>query len=252
MNSRAPHLIATLVFVAILLSAGAVQVGIALSRGETPSAFALFTVQPTVANLRAYEQRLETESWLARQLRPWMQYAQFLLFNELGENAQAGLDGWFFYKPGVEYLTQRQPVSTHTDDPVAAICHFRDQLAARGVHLVVMPAPNKESVYPERLSHRAKRLLNTLAVADANPSPISPPAGLCEHTRSLLRRLHEAGVEVVDLFDLFAREKSASATNGSPSLYRSPTASFIPAQGNALGSFAPKYALSAESATHRS
>ena len=37
-------------------------------------------------------------------------------------------------------------------DPLPAIQSFRDQLQARGIRLLVVPVPNKESIYPEKLS----------------------------------------------------------------------------------------------------
>ena len=193
MKPRGPQLLVTMVFGTILLSAGAIQLGLELSRGQVPQMFELFSRMPSAANLRAYEQRLEDESRLAGWLRPWMQYGQFLLLRDLGEKALAGRNGWYFYKPGVEFLTRRHALPPAAEDPVAAIVDFRDRLAARGIHLVVLPTPNKESIYPEQLVRRT--------------SALSPAPG--EPTRSVLRRLRSANVDVVDLFDLFAREKAA-------------------------------------------
>jgi len=187
----------------MLLSAGSIQLVMELARGEKPQLLELFTRTPTVVHLRAYEDHLEDTSWLAGQLRPWMQYAQYILLDDTGDKALQGPNGWFFYKPGVEYLTQRQPVRTNADDPVAAICDFRDQLAARGIHLLVVPAPNKESVYPEQLSRRAAHLR----------------VALCEQTQSLLQRLETAGVEVVNLFELYAEAKSAASNTVADTFY---------------------------------
>ncbi len=104
--------------------------------------------------------------------------------------------GWFFYKPGVEYLTQRDVSHASSDDPVAAICDFRDQLAARGIQLVVMPAPNKESIYPQQLSRRAE----------------SFSTAICESTQSLLRQsARTPTLEVVNLFELYGRQKASDS-----------------------------------------
>jgi len=150
-----------------------------------------------------YEARLETESRLAQWLRPAMQYAQFVLLGDLGDKTLQGRDGWFFYRPGLESLTQRIPVDAAADDPVTAILDFRNQLAARGIHLVVVPAPNKESIYPEKVSLRAASL--SLAVGTG--------------TRSVLERLQDAGVEVIDLFNLYGRVKSGTAPGPGSDVY---------------------------------
>ena len=168
MNFRGPQLLVTLVFGAMILSAGGIQVGIELGRGEKPRMLELFRRAPTAAHLRAYEENLESESWLANQLRPWMQHALFTVLDDPGPKTVRGRAGWFFYRPGVEYLTQRPPTNAEVDDPVAAICDYRDQLAARGIRLIVMPAPNKESIYPEQLTRRADAL--SLAVGPTTRS----------------------------------------------------------------------------------
>jgi hypothetical protein len=178
-------------FALMLVIPGVTQLSLELHRGQLPQALNLFTRPPAVSHLRAYEAALESESWLAARLRPWMQYARFVLLNDAGEKAVRGRDGWFFYKPGLKYLTQRMPLGPNADDPLPAILDFRDQLAARGVHLMVMPVPNKETIYPEQLSSRASSI----------------PAAISDTTRSLLQRLKSAEVDVVDLFDLFGNSK---------------------------------------------
>ncbi len=201
MNNRGPQLLVTLVFSAILLSAGCIQFGLELASGEKPRMLELFRRAPSAVHLRAYEDALEAESWLANRLRPWMQLALFAVLDDPGPKTVRGRNDWFFYRPGVEYLTQRPPTDADRDDPVAAICHYRDQLAARGIRLIVMPTPNKESVYPERLTGRASA--RSLAVGSS--------------TRSVTQRLRSAGVEVVDLFEIYGRAKLDAA--GEPSLY---------------------------------
>jgi hypothetical protein len=211
MNFRTPQFLVTLVFGAMILSAGCIQIGIDLARGQKPQMFELFRRAPTTVHLRAYEERLETESWLANQLRPWMQHALFTVLDDPGAKTVRGRAGWFFYRPGVEYLTQRPTAGVGKDDPVAAICDYRDQLAARGIRLIVMPAPNKESIYPERLTRRADAL--SLAVGPT--------------TRSVLERLQAAGVEVVDLFELYGGVKRDAA--GESGLYLARDSHWSPA-----------------------
>lgn len=213
MTERGPQVLVTLVFSSILLSAGVIQLVVELQQGDRPHAFELFTHTPTRAHLRAFEETLEEESWLARRLRPWMQYGQFLLLKDLGDKALLGEHGWFFYKPGVEYLTQREVSHATSDDPVAAICDFRDQLAARGIQLLVMPAPNKESIYPQQLSRRAE----------------SFSTAICERTQSLLRSLQDADIEVVDLFELDGRQKASGSWTSDQHLYLAQDSHWSPA-----------------------
>jgi hypothetical protein len=100
-----------------------------------------------------------------------------------------------------------------TNDPFAAIVNFRDQLAARGIQLVVMPAPNKESVYPDRLTPRAKGLRGVLA----------------PRTQHLLDRLRAANVYVIDLFKGFADARQQSGSDSQASLYLAQDTHWSPA-----------------------
>ena len=60
----------------------------------------------------------------------------------------------------------RNPSRRHynQDDIFTAIISFRDDLARRGIKLLVMPAPNKSSIYPQMLAARA----------DGCPNPVNP------------------------------------------------------------------------------
>jgi len=167
-------------FVLIIFGVGFVQAGIELSRRERPQALDLFLRTPTVKNLRLFEKDIENASWFAQRLRPWTQYAQFALLNDGGEDTLIGRDGWFFYKPDVEYLVEP---CKNDSEVVSAIVSFRDQLAARGAHLLVVPAPGKPSVYPEMVAARA---------------------GMTRaHTHEVMSVLRDSGIEVMDLYDVF-------------------------------------------------
>ncbi len=196
MNASAPDRFLTVAFLAMLLSPPLVQTVVEARRGEWPRALQAFAQRPTPENLRAYDRALEDSSVTVRTLRPWMQAAQFLALREAGEKALLGRDGWFFYEPGVGFLTQRpQPRDTAPRDTLAAVVHFRDQLAARGIRLILLPAPNKESVYPEKLTRFAAPAARVIS----------------DETRNFLAQCEDAGVEVVDLFALYrdARRRSA-------------------------------------------
>lgn len=200
---RSIDLVVTLSFLVVILSAGIVQVILEARQGEWPQSWDVFRQRPSADHLRLYEQNLEESSWMIKWLRPWMQYAQFALLHHLGDKTVAGTDGWLFYQPGVQYLTERprpRQAAAIPAQAVAAIVDFRNQLAARGLHLLVVPTPNKESVYPEKLSRRAVHLRGVLGT----------------ETRAVLDGLKAADVEVVDLFTAFAKVKAAAMPSAPP------------------------------------
>ena len=158
---------------------------------ESPQIVELFRQMPTRVNLRQFESRLESNCRLAHVVRPWVQYARYVLLEDAGDKALVGRAGWFFYRPAVQYLIE--PYSP-PEDLFAAVVSFRDDLAKRGIKLLVMPAPNKASVYPEMLAARA--------------AGMSEPVNA--KTRDVLARLKESGVEVVDLFEVCAQARGGS------------------------------------------
>jgi hypothetical protein len=213
---RNPQRFLILMFLGVIGSVPLIQCMIEARQEDGVRAFEVFSQPPTVANLRAYEQSLEAANWAARVTRPWIQFAQFAWLQEGGEKVILGSGGWYFYKPGLNYLLARSKkakASDATNDPLAAIVDFRDQLAARGIRLVVLPVPNKESVYPDRLTPRAE-----------------PPRGaLAPRTQDLLDRLRAAEVEVIDLFKGFAQARQATGPASQASLYLAQDTHWSPA-----------------------
>jgi hypothetical protein len=191
-------------FLGIIAAPGIIQTRLELSRDGTLQAFNVFRQKPTATNLRTYEKEMEEASWVAEQLRPVIQYAQFNWLREGGDKAICGADGWMFYRPGVQYLTERTAATTPgLNDPLAAILAFRDELAKRQIHLLILVAPNKESIYPEKLTRRAKGL----------------EVVVCAPTRRLLAELRQAGLVVVDLFETFRQAKRNPQLNTGTPLY---------------------------------
>ena len=120
--------------------------------------------------MSVYEDALEDGSRIAQWLLPPM---QSLLIGRLGagnEQAYCGRDGWLFYRPEIDYLTGPGFLDAKVlaararrgdewnpapqPDPVKAILEFHDALAARGIALVLLPAPGKAMIYPEQFSSR--------------------------------------------------------------------------------------------------
>jgi alginate O-acetyltransferase complex protein AlgJ len=161
--------------------------------------------------LSGFETALEDESRLGRALRP---PAQQILSGWLGagnERVYVGRDGWLFFRPDVEYLTGRgflegdvlrrrvakasELTSAPQPDPRPAILDFHRRLAARGIALVIVPAPVKPGVHPDRLSGRAAS-----AEALQNPS-----------FAALLEELRGNGVLVFDPAPVLAQGRRTSA-----------------------------------------
>jgi SGNH hydrolase-like domain, acetyltransferase AlgX len=195
MKTPASHCFVIIVFLAILAGPPLLQIVVEAQRREWPDALQVFKQRPTSENLRAYENSLQNASMTARTLRPKMQALQFFVLSDAGEKAIVGPDGWFFYQPGIGYLTQRpRPGESTAQEAVASAIRFRDDLAGRGIRLIVIPAPNKESVYPDKLSRHA-----------APPSDV-----LSKETSSFLTQCEAAGVEVVDLFKVYRDARRSS------------------------------------------
>jgi hypothetical protein len=201
-------------FVTLVASGLLIQTAFELRRGGRVRALEVFRQKPTSANLRAYERNLEDASVLARALRPWFQFAQFAWLRDGGEKALFGRDGWLFYKPGFDDMMARgSALNTATNDPISAIVGFRDELAAHGINLLVVPAPNKESVYPDQLTRR-----------------IPAQQGLiCSGTQDVLTRLQSAGVECVDLFRVFAEARKNGVGRSPAPLYLAQDSHWSPA-----------------------
>ncbi len=198
-------IIVAAVFLAVITAPGLIQTVSELRHGERPLVLDVFLQPPTARNLHAYEQSLEETSLVVKQLRPWMQYLEWRFLADAGEKAVSGRHGWLFYRPGVRYVIERQTGCSRSDsaDPLAAIRSFRDQLQRTGIRLLVVPVPNKESVYPEMLARRAE----------------GAGVVVCEQTRRLLDQLEQCGIEYVDLFEVFRRARQEESRSNPRRLY---------------------------------
>ncbi|MFZ1218230.1 MAG: hypothetical protein WAO00_03005 [Chthoniobacterales bacterium] len=129
------------------------------------SAKDLWHLLPHAADLKSAEKELETASVVSEWLLPRVQRA-LLKLGVGNEQVYLGRDGWLFYRPDVDYvtgppflapkvMTQRAHAAAVQPDAVKAIVAFRDQLAARGTDLTIVPVPSKATIHPEELTARA-------------------------------------------------------------------------------------------------
>jgi hypothetical protein len=130
--------------------------------------------------LRELEEELDERSVVVAALRPVAQEWRFAGLREGGAKVVIGTDGWLFYRPGVEAAVLRGAPSAAP----AAIRKFHAALAIRGIELLVVVVPNKESVYPEKLG--------------------AAGSGRWAETDRVLGELESAGIRAVDLRERFA------------------------------------------------
>lgn len=118
-------------------------------------------------DIKRYEDALKEDSAVGKAILPVTQ----IVLVGLGvgnEKAYVGRDHWLFYRPDIDYLTGRGFLETRQlakrfhsgdrwtpapqPDPLRAIIQFRNQLAERGIDLIVMPVPTKSMIHPEKFS----------------------------------------------------------------------------------------------------
>jgi hypothetical protein len=168
--------------------------------------------------LRPYEKELENNSVFAGFLRPLLQHARFVLFNDLGGKGIQGRSDWYFYTPDVEYLVKPSVLDPRSrkvdpndkplaDDPIGAILNFKKQLAGRGIDLLVVIVPGKPSVYPDVLSRRIT----------------AEKAAAFSHSIGIMKELRRRGVDVVDLFGPFAEQRRLDPETGDSMYLRQDT-----------------------------
>lgn len=181
------------IFIAVIALVPLGQAASELLSGRLPQVLTVFQRLPSADNLKDYEDRLEEASVVVATVRPALQTFHHRLLGEPGGPVLAGRDGWLFYRPGVVASSERPaPHEATPQQALAAVRDLRDQLASRGIRLLVMPAPNKESIHPEPLTGR--------------PATGAPAAA---DTRAFLAGCREHGIEVVDLFALFREQRNA-------------------------------------------
>jgi alginate O-acetyltransferase complex protein AlgJ len=136
--------------------------------GQVRSAPEAWQLLPDPQSIKDYEATLEDTSVVAQWILPRTQH---LLTRHLGvgnEKAYLGRGNWLFYAPDVDYLTSRgfldpsllqvrlrsggAETAQVQPDPLRAIVDFKQQLAARGIQLILMPTPVKTMMHAEKMS----------------------------------------------------------------------------------------------------
>ena len=123
-----------------------------------------------LGDIQRYETDLKERDSLMQWVIPRLQVPVTAWLKGGNEDAYCGRDGWLFYRRDIDSLTGRgfldpeilarraaggsELKAPPQPDPLKAILDFRAQLAQRGIALIVMPAPIKPSIHPERHSAR--------------------------------------------------------------------------------------------------
>jgi alginate O-acetyltransferase complex protein AlgJ len=121
-------------------------------------------------SINSFEDTLEERSLVGEWIRPRLQEPLTRIFGVGNEQVYCGRSRSLFFRPAVDHLTgpgyldQKQMArraATGNEwqeppqpDPLPAILEFRDQLAERGIELLVVPVPVKAAIHPGLLSGR--------------------------------------------------------------------------------------------------
>jgi hypothetical protein len=166
---------------------------------KTRTLVGLAGLVPSARQLRDFEDRLNETSPATRKLGPWVGWVIKGLLRGGDEQTYFGRDDWLFYRQSVDsiagpgFLTtkwQRERLRTADKasplpqpDSLKALIQFQSQLVARGITLVVVPTPGKETIYPEKLA------------PNWNAGPIAVQNSSFDRFKS---ELAEAGIKVFD------------------------------------------------------
>ncbi len=164
----------------------------------------LWELLPQAKEIKAAERILEQESVLAQWLLPGIQYALTAGLHAGSEQVYLGRDGWLFYRADVDYvmgppflnaarMTQRWHTAAAQPDAIKAIVDFRDQLAARGIELIVVPVPVKPTIEAQHLSARAPQnvAVNNPSFAEFKTRLTSAGVRIFDPVPSLMQRKHD-------------------------------------------------------------
>jgi alginate O-acetyltransferase complex protein AlgJ len=153
----------TIAAVPAIQLAGEFRAAGAISRLPMISIFKSLPWLPHAEDLKRVERTLENESLVSQWLLPRTQYLLTVLLGAGNEQVYLGHNPWLFYRADVDHvigppfldpvrMKHRLQTSRIQPDPIKAIVDFRNQLAARGIELVVLPVSVKPSIEGEMLA----------------------------------------------------------------------------------------------------
>jgi SGNH hydrolase-like domain, acetyltransferase AlgX len=233
--SRGVAIFLTVVFLLIVSLPPAFQSVMEIRRGASPQFLKVLTFFPSaieayvsstgnvwerllkgngtlMKEMHDFEHELEDASGIARTLRGPAQLLMSRWFGQGNEQVYVGRDGWLFFRPDFEYATGRgfledrqlhgrtleanEYTAAPRPDPREAIIQFKEQLANRGIALVLVPAAGKLTVHPEYFSRRYV----------GEEEPIENPS-----FAQWKREMNDAGVHVFDAAPLLTERKRHEA-----------------------------------------
>jgi SGNH hydrolase-like domain, acetyltransferase AlgX len=169
----------TILAVPVIQLVGEFRAAGSISRLPMISIFKSLPWLPHSEDLKRVERSLENESLVSQWLLPRVQYLLTVLLGAGNEQVYVGHDPWLFYRADVDHvigppfldpirMKHRLQTSRVQPDPIKAIVDFRNQLAARGIDLVLLPVWVKPSVEGEML---AVSNANRAEASGALPNP---------------------------------------------------------------------------------
>src|SRR6266513_3283507 len=169
----------TIVAVPAIQLVGEFRAAGSISRLPIISIFKSLPWLPHAEDLKQVERTLENESLVSQWFLPRVQYLLTVLLGAGNEQVYLGHDPWLFYRADVDHvigppfldpvrMKHRLQASCVQPDPIKAIVDFRNQLAARGIDLVVLPVSVKPSTEGEML---AVSNANRAQASGALPNP---------------------------------------------------------------------------------
>lgn len=123
----------------------------------------LWEALPKAADTKSVQKMLERDSIVAQWLLPRVDFILTGVLRGGNEQVYLGRNDWLFYRADVDYVIgppfldpfwiKRRTLSAGVQpDAVRAIVDFRDQLARRGIQLIIMPTAVKPTLEGEMLA----------------------------------------------------------------------------------------------------
>ncbi|RPI21843.1 MAG: hypothetical protein EHM61_23770 [Acidobacteria bacterium] len=192
--SRTTAVATSWVFVGLLVLIPLAQLILDSRQGEKPAALTLFDPLREMAerisqkdpagvwsstatlfsrqHLRSFEERLESTSAVRNFFQPRIQQVLTGVLGFGNHKGVVGLNGWLYYQQGVDYvigrdlldedhlrvttkrMLDRQGIDDPQPDPRPALEALARFCAGSGIHLVVLPIPDKAMIQPAQLTRR--------------------------------------------------------------------------------------------------